>query len=150
MADENTQATGGTTEQPEGAAERTFTQEEVNRLVGEARKRERSKYEGYVAGDQLEALRAERDAAAAERDALAGEKARAELVARVAKEAKLPAEVVGMLSATDEEGLATQAKALLRLIPAHPTRTDDGGGRASAKKTTSQQFGATFDALLGL
>ena len=45
MADENTQATGGTTEQPEQAAasERTFTQEEVNRLVGEARRKERSK-----------------------------------------------------------------------------------------------------------
>lgn len=142
MADESTQATGGTTEQPEQAAasERTFTQEEVNRLVGEAGRKERSKYEGYVAADELEALRTERDAATAERDALAAEKARAALVAKVAKEAKLPAEVVGMLSAADEDGLAAQAKALLKLYPAYPARTDDGGGRASAKRTTAQQF----------
>ena len=52
MADETTQATeGNQTGAAAQSGERTFTQEEVNRMVGDARVKERRKYEGYVDGE---------------------------------------------------------------------------------------------------
>lgn len=133
MAEEQTpieEGTDGTTqaasaEQP-GQQERTFTQEEVNRLVGDARKKVRSQYQGY---DELKAqaeARADYDDVKAELEALKAERARAEVVARVAAEAKLPQQVVSMLSGATEEELATQAAALRSAMPAYPVVHDDG------------------------
>lgn len=48
----------------------------------------------------------------AERDKLAAEKQRNELVSRVAKETGMPADVLAMLSADDEEGLKAAAETL--------------------------------------
>lgn len=48
----------------------------------------------------------------AERDKLAAEKQRHELVSRVAKETGMPADVLAMLSADDEEGLKAAAETL--------------------------------------
>lgn len=48
----------------------------------------------------------------AERDGLAGEKARSELVAKVAREFGISADLVSMLSGTDEQTLAAQAREL--------------------------------------
>ena len=50
-----------------------------------------------------------------------------------------------MLNGSDADQLIEQAKQLLKLLPVHPTRTDDGGARAAAKKTTAD----TFAELLG-
>lgn len=147
MAENNTPQGEGTTGTTQTAAaapsgqERTFTQDEVNRMVGDARTKERSKYAGYddykaKAGQldavtaELEAVRAERDAAIAERDGLAAEKERAALVARVAAAQGVPAEVVSMLSAPDEEGLSAQAAALRAGMPAYPPVVDQGGAKA--------------------
>lgn len=140
---EETQATEGTTDQTGAAAqsgERTFTQEEVNRLVGDARQKERRKYEGYVDGSQLSeaterAAKAEQELAQLRADA----QRRAD-VAAAADKAGIPLEVAQMLNGTDADELAEQAKRLLKLMPVHPTRTDDGGGRAAAKKTNADSF----------
>lgn len=144
MADDNTQATGGTTDDQTGAAaqsgERTFTQEEVNRMVGDARQRERRKYEGYVDGAQLDELRTQAEAAQRELDELRAQQARAEAVATAAQGAGIPLEVAQMLNGSDADELLAQAKRLLKLMPVHPTRTDDGGTRAAAKKTNAQLF----------
>lgn len=48
----------------------------------------------------------------AERDRLAAEKQRHDLISRVAKETGMPAEVLAMLSADDEESLKSSAEAL--------------------------------------
>ena len=145
MADETTQATPeGTTDDQTGAAaqsgERTFTQEEVNRMVGDARQRERRKYEGYVDGAQLDELRTQAEAAQRELDELRAQQARAAAVATASEKAGIPLEVAQMLNGSDADELLAQAKRLLKLMPVHPTRTDDGGTRAAAKKTNAQLF----------
>ena len=145
MADETTQATPeGTTDAQTAAAaqsgERTFTQEEVNRMVGDARQRERRKYEGYVDGSQVEELRTQAEAAQRELDELRAQQARADAVATAAQGAGIPLEVAQMLNGSDADELLAQAKRLLKLMPVHPTRTDDGGTRAAAKKTNAQLF----------
>lgn len=148
MADANTQATEGTTNAQTGSADqsgqRTFTQEEVNRMVGDARQRERRKYEGYV--DGKEATEAAERAAKAEAE-LAQLKADAQRSADVgaaAEKAGIPLEVAQMLNGKDADELMEQAKRLLKLMPVHPTRTDDGGGRATAKKTNADRFAETL------
>lgn len=143
MADETTRETEGTTDQTGAAAqsgERTFTQEEVNKLVGEARTKVRKQYEGYVDGSQLSeaterAAKAEQELAQLRADAQ-----RRANVAAAAEKAGIPLEVAQMLNGTDADELLAQAKQLLKLMPVHPTRTDDGGGRAAAKKTNAQLF----------
>ena len=145
MADETTQAAPeGTTDDQTGAAaqsgERTFTQEEVNRMVGDARQRERRKYEGYVDGSQVEELRTQAETAQRELDELRAQQARAAAVATASEKAGIPLEVAQMLNGSDADELLAQAKRLLKLMPVHPTRTDDGGGSATAKKTNAQLF----------
>ena len=146
MADETTQATeDAQTVAAAQSGERTFTQEEVNRLVGDARQKERRKYEGYV--DGKEATEAAERAAKAEAE-LAQLKAEAQRTADVtaaADKAGIPLEVAQMLNGTNADELREQAERLLKLMPVHPTRTDDGGARAAAKKTTAD----TFAELLG-
>ena len=141
MADETTQATeDAQTAAAAQSGERTFTQEEVNRLVGDARVKERKKYEGYV--DGKEASEAAERAAKAEQE-LAQLKADAQRradVSNAAEKAGIPLEVAQMLNGTDADELLEQAKKLLKLMPVHPARTDDGGGRAAAKKTSADTF----------
>lgn len=152
MADETTQATEVKESQPVAAAqasERTFTQEEVNRLVGDARQKERRKYEGYVDGkDAAEA--AERAAKAeAELAQLKAEAERREAVSDAATKAGIPLEVAQMLNGKDADELLEQARRLLKLMPVHPTRTDDGGSRATAKKSTADTFAEIIGNALG-
>lgn len=142
MADE-TQATEGTTQQTGSAdqsAPRTFTQDEVNRLVGDARMRERRKYEGYVDGSEVEDLKAQAAAAQKELDDLKAQAARQEAIATVADKAGVPTEVVSMLNGADADELAEQVKKLLKLLSVHPTRTDDGGTSVTAKRSNAELF----------
>lgn len=152
MADEQTQETEGTTQagsadQP--VPERTFTQEEVNRLVGDARQKERRKYEGYVDGAQAAEAAERATKAEAELAQLRAQAQRDADVSAAAQKAGIPLEVAQMLNGTDADELLEQAKRLLKLLPAYPTRTDDGGAKASAKKSTAQQFGDVLDKILG-
>ena len=150
MADETTQATEDTqTAAAAQSGERTFTQEEVNRLVGDARQKERRKYEGYV--DGKEATEAAERAAKAEAE-LAQLKAEAQRTADVtaaADKAGIPLEVAQMLNGKDADELLEQAKRLLKLMPVHPTRTDDGGTHVAAKASTAQQFADFLGNALG-
>lgn len=145
MADTtNTQeVTEGTTEQTasaEQSGQRTFTQEEVNRMVGDARVKERKKYEGYVDGSQLTEATERATKAEAELAELRATAQRNADVSAAAEKAGIPLEVAQMLNGSDADELLEQAKKLLKLMPVHPTRTDDGGGRAAVKKTNAQLF----------
>ena len=150
MADETTQATEDTqTAAAAQSGERTFTQEEVNRLVGDARVKERKKYEGYVDGKEVaeateRATKAEQELAQLKADAQ-----RRSDVSAAAEGAGIPLEVAQMLNGKDADELLAQAKKLLKLMPVHPARTDDGGGRAAAKTTNAQRFAEIIDAALG-
>lgn len=144
MADENTAIGQGTEEAQTASAEpsgqRTFTQDEVNRLVGDARQKERRKYEGFVDGSELEQARADAKAAADELAQLKAKQARADAVAKAAKEAGVASDVVAMLNGSDADELAAQVRRLLELLPVHPARTDDGGTGATSKRSTAQMF----------
>lgn len=103
------------------------------------------------AADELEKLR-ESQASEQERATKRVEKAEAELaqlkadaqraadVAAAAEGAGVPLEVAQMLNGRDADELAAQARRLLELLPAYPTRIDDGGTRAAAKKTNADRF----------
>ena len=69
---------------------------------------------------------------------------RAEMYARIASKTKLPPEVIQTLNGEDEDALVQQANALKKLLPDHPNREDDGGGKSSAKKTNADRFAAAF------
>jgi len=144
MADENTAIGQGTEEAQTASAEpsgqRTFTQEEVNRMVGDARVKERRKYEGFVDGSQLSEATERATRAEQELAQLKAEAQRRADVSAAAEKAGIPLEVAQMLNGADADELLEQAKRLLKLMPVHPTRTDDGGGRAAVKKTNAQLF----------
>ena len=152
MAD-TTQVTEVTENQTAAAAqsgERTFTQEDVNRLVGEARQKERRKYEGYVDGKEASEAAERAAKAEAELAQLKAEAERAEAVATAAKKAGIPLEVAEMLNGKDADELTEQAKQLMKLLPVHPTRTDDGGtANAAAKKSTADQFAEILSGAFG-
>lgn len=145
MADENTQATEGTENAQSVAAAqtgqpRTFTQEEVNKLVGDARVKERKKYEGYVDGAELDDLREQAKTAMEELEQLKAKAARESAVAKVAEKHGVASDVVAMLSGADEDELDAQMRKLMKLMPVHPARTDDGGASVTAKKTKADKF----------
>lgn len=148
---EETQATEGTTEQtaPAGPSGRTFTQEEVNRLVGDARMKERKKYEGYVDGAQVAEATERATKAEAELAQLRADAQRTADVTAAAQKAGIPLEVAQMLNGADADELEEQAKRLLKLMPVHPTRTDDGGTNVTAKVSNAQRFADLVDAALG-
>lgn len=152
MADENTQATEGTNDQTAAAAqsgERTFTQEEVNRLVGEARTKVRKQYEGYVDGAQAAEATERASKAEAELQELKAQAQRSADVSAAAQKAGIPLEVAQMLNGKDADELLEQAQKLLRLMPVHPTRTDDGGAQVTAKTSTAKQFADLLGQALG-
>lgn len=152
MADENTQATEGTNDQTAAAAqsgERTFTQEEVNRLVGEARTKVRKQYEGYVDGAQAAEAAERASKAEAELQELKAQAQRSADVSAAAQKAGIPLEVAQMLNGKDADELLEQAQKLLRLMPVHPTRTDDGGAQVTAKTSTAKQFADLLGQALG-
>jgi hypothetical protein len=114
-----TTANAGTTPQVEGAANenpamegsqpKTFTQEEVDRLMGDLRKKERARYAGYdeykAAADELAKLK-EKDKTELERATERAEAAEAKLAEREAAEAiALAAREVSKATGVPEEAL---------------------------------------------
>lgn len=73
----------------------------------------------------------------AERDELAAAKGRADLVSRVAKATGLAEGVVSMLSATDEESMTEQAKAVLAMSTPHSSSVVRTDGDAPEKVNSS-------------
>lgn len=132
---------------PPGAATadagKTFTQDQLDHIVGERLAKERQKYDGLDIDDlkgkaqKLAELEASTQTAAdklqAERDAFKtdAEKAAAEnLRFRVALEKKLPPELIDRLQGATKEEMAADADKLLELVS--PTPRLDGGARTPA------------------
>ncbi len=141
------QAEGG---QKEGG-EPTDWQAKYEAMRAHSREWEKQAKANKDAADELEKLKAAQlteqekankrvEKAEAELSELKAKAERAETVAAVADEANIPAEVVQMLNGGDADELKAQVERLLKLLPAYPTRTDDGGTKAVAKKSTADQF----------
>ncbi len=179
MANGNTQDTGGTTTTPQGegtnqtasagpsgSGERTYTQaevdemmggyvaqDEVNRLVGKARREARSKYEGYEEykaraeawADYDEVAKA-RDEATAKVEALEARIAHRDLVDKVADETGVPR---ALLKGETEEELTASAEAVKAYAsaqaPEPPAYPGDKGGGANPSPITRDQILAEPD-----
>ena len=148
MADEN-----GTPQEGVQKVDDTDWKAKYEAMKAHSREWEKKAKGNQEAADELEKLR-ESQATEQEKAVKRAEKAEAELadmkakaeravtVAKVADDAGIPAEVVQMLNGADEAELAEQVGRILKLLPAYPTRQDDGGSNAVAKrkKTTADQF----------
>lgn len=154
MAEEN-EAAQGAAGQQEG--EPTDWQAKYNAMRAHSREWEKKARENQGAADELEKLRESQESerekaekraqkAEAELSELKAKAERAELVASVADKANVPAEVVQMLNGKDAGELAAQVERLMKLLPAYPVRTDDGGGSAAAKKTSADRL---YESLFG-
>lgn len=179
MADATTQGTEGTIMTPgtegttqtapagqSGSTERTYTQAEVdellggyveqaevNRLVGEARRKARSKYEGYEEykahaeawADYDEVAKA-RDAATAEVESLRAAIAHRDLVDRVSDATGVPR---SLLKGETEEELTASAEAVKAYAsaqaPEQPAYPEDKGGAANPSPLTKEQILAEPD-----
>ena len=106
--------------------------------------------EKLKADSQTEQQRAEERASRAEAELaqLKADAQRASDVREAADKAGIPLEVAQMLNGADAEELVAQAKALLRLMPVHPTRTDDGGTQSVAKRSNADRFADAFGEML--
>lgn len=176
MADALTQETEGTTETPEtegtdqtaaaaqsGSTERTYTQaevdellggyveqSEVNRLVGEARRKARSKYEGYdeykaaaEAHADYDEVVAARDKATSDVAALTAQIEHMRLVERVHVATGVPS---ALLKGETEEELTASAEAVKAYAGAQaPAYPEDKGGGASPSPMTREQIESIKD-----
>ena len=132
-------------EQQASEVDSTDWQAKYEAMRAHSREWEKKAKENQGAADELEKLRESQatkraERAEAELNELKAKAERAEAVQAVADKANVPAEVVSMLNGSDADELAKQVERLLKLLPAYPTRTDDGGGRAAAKKSTAEMF----------
>lgn len=146
---EETQAQAS--EQQASGVDNTDWQAKYEAMRAHSREWEKKAKENQGAADELEKLRESQateqekatkraERAEAELNELKAKAERAEAVQAVADKANVPAEVVSMLNGSDVDELGKQVERLLKLLPAYPTRTDDGGGRAAAKKSTAEMF----------
>ncbi len=131
---------------------KTFTQEEVNELMGKVRRETREKYADYddlakkskayddaqeAAKSELEKAQEAAAAAKAEADALRAEKAHAQLVAKVSAATGVPA---SLISGDDEESMTATAKAIAAFAEASSTAAPaDKGGAASGSMHISDE-----------
>lgn len=96
---------------------------------------------------ELEKAKSEAQKAKDEAAKLKATQERNEAISKVADAHKVPVEFVSMLSGANEDELTEQVKRALEVLPAYPTRTDDGGGKNAAKtKSKADRF---FECLTG-
>ena len=149
-----------------GMQERTYTQaevdellggyveqSEVNRLVGEARRKTRSKFEGYdeykaaaEAHADYDEVASARDSAQAEVEALRAQIAHRDLVDKVSADTGVPG---SLLKGETEEELVASAEAVKAYAgtqaPPEPTYPEDKGGGATPAPITKEQILAEPD-----
>ncbi len=161
MANENnTQVTEGTTTQtaPAGqSGERTFTQAEMDAIIGDRLKRERSKYADYdelkTKAEQFDAAQEaaksdyekaveERDALKARLEKLEAESARAAAVAKAAAEHGVDAGLLARMAGDVEEN-AAYLKAQMANVPKYGQVAD--GGEANPPTVTRESIEAIKD-----
>ena len=137
---------------------RTFTQDEVNELMGKVRRETRERFADYddlakkakaydeaqeAAKTELEKAQEAAAAAKAEADALRAEKAHAQLVAKVSAATGVPA---ALISGEDEEAMTATANAIAAFAKASSTAAPtDKGGAGQAKPMTRDQVLAIKD-----
>ena len=145
-------------------AEKTFTQAEMDAIIGERLSRERAKYADY---DEVKAKAAkydeveeanktelqkaveERDALKARIDKLEADRAHADAVAKAAAEHGVDAALLARMSGDVEEN-AMYLKQSMANAPKFGQVPDGGEVTPPAsKETNAQKFGKAFDQMLG-
>ena len=122
----------------------TDWQAKYEAMRAHSREWEKKAKENQGAADELEQLKSEAsmraEKAEAELNELKARAERAETVSSVATSAGVPPEFVAMLNGADADELEKQVARALELLPAYPTRTDDGGAPAVRKKSNAERF----------
>lgn len=142
--------------------EKTFTQAELDAIIGDRLSRERAKYADYddikakaqkfdeaeeASKSELQKATEKADALQKELDGFKREAALKEIRDKVSEETKVPAK---LLTGTTEEECKAQAEAILSFASpdAYPAVKDDGEARKTGKKDTAAQFGEWFNEVL--
>lgn len=144
----NTQET--TTQEAEAKETKTFTQDELNKVVSERVKKERAKYEDYASlkekAENGEAAKMELQKATeraekleAELNSLKEAEALNTMKSEISQKTGVP---VSLLIADNEEDCKTLAKGIIEFAKTYnyPLLKDSGEIHATSKNTTSQQF----------
>lgn len=146
---ENTETVENATQGAPAEPERTFTQAEMDAIIGDRLKRERAKYADYdeakAALDELTQLKEankselekaveERDKYKAEIEAMKAEKEHADLVAKVAAEQGVDASLLARMSG-DVEDNAAFLKAQMENTPKYEAVHDGGEVKIPHVKT---------------
>lgn len=115
------------------AEERTFTQAELNEIVGDRLARERKKYADYDElkdkAQQLEEIQQEAECVRQQYDELTKSIAVKEMRQKVSKATDVPVNVLELLHCDTEEEYTTQAQVIkeyARTAPRYPTSEDCG------------------------
>lgn len=154
MAENNTVETQETTAQPE----RTFTQAELNAIVGDRLAREREKYANYeelkskaskfdeaeeASKSELQKANERAESLQKKLDALTKANEVRDLRARISKEYNVPE---NLLTAESEDSCIEQAKALVEYAKpqGYPQVKDTGEIRSSGGGSTRDQFADWF------
>lgn len=146
-------------------AEKTFTQAEMDAIIGDRLKRERAKYADYselqakaakydeaeeASKSELQKAVEERDKLQNELDKLKADKAHADAVAKAAAEHGVDAVLLGRMAGDVEEN-AAYLKQTMANAPKYGQVPDNGEVTApAAKETNAQKFEKAFDAMLGM
>lgn len=149
------QETTNTSAQAETAGEKTYTQDEINKIVQDRVARERAKYEGYEdfkekaakfdemeEANKSELQKAQEKVAEYEKkiNAMEKEKNIHEMRTKVAQEKGIP---VDLLTGETEEACNAQADAIKNYATqstGYPTVKDGGEPTSSHKVSTQEQF----------
>ena len=142
MAEEN---------EPKQETPKTFTQDEVNELMGKVRRETREKFADYddlakkakaydeaqeAAKTELEKAQEAAAAAKAEADALRAEKAHAQLAAKVSAATGVPA---SLITGNDEESMTASANAIAAFAKTATTVAPVDKGGAASKQPQSDE-----------
>ena len=141
------------------AAEKTFTQKELDAIVAERLKRERTKYEGFdelkakaakfdeleeASKSELQKVTERAEKLQSELDSIKKTQSLKELRERVAKEAGVPVSSMSLITGETEEVCKEQAKTIMAMLePGSYPQVPDGGevhnvGKGSAREQFNQ------------
>ena len=139
---------------------RMFTQDQVNKMMGELRAKERAKYANYnelkqkaeafdemqeASKSELQRAVEERDRLQAKLDKLEADRARADAVAKAASEYGVDADLLMRMSGDVEDNAAYLKEQMgQRKYPSVP---DFGEAKTFSAKNTAQQFADAIDFL---
>lgn len=146
----------------EVATEKTFTQEEVNSIVGERLKRESAKYADYddlkakaskfdeleeANKSELQKMTEKNTALSAELEAIKKANEIRDMKAKVAQETGVPTH---LLNADTEEDCRAMAEAIknFKMENSYPAVKDEGEVHYTGSKSTSEQFGEWMNQIL--